>query len=61
MALPFFGIGIKKDFCSPVATAEFFKLDGVLSAAFSQHHLSGLQMVIAAMKLKDDYSFEEKL
>ena len=39
MALPLFGIGMKPDFSSPVATAEFPKFDGILSAALSQHHL----------------------
>ena len=41
LALPFFGIGMKTDFSSPVATAEFSKCAGILSAALSQHHLSG--------------------
>ena len=41
LALPFFGIGMKTDFSSPVATAEFSKFAGILSAALSQHHLSG--------------------
>ena len=40
LALPFFGTGIKTDFSSPVATAEFSKFAGILSVAFSQHHLS---------------------
>ena len=48
-------------FSSPVVTAEFSKFAGIFSAALSQHHLSGLQMVIAAMKLKDAYSLKEKL
>ena len=38
LALPFFGIGMKTDLFSPVATAEFFKFAGILSAALSQHH-----------------------
>ena len=41
MALPFFGIGMKTDLSSPVATAGFSKFAGILSAALSQHHLSG--------------------
>ena len=41
LALPFFGIGMKTDLCSPVATAEFSKFADILSAALSQHHLSG--------------------
>ena len=43
LALPFFGIGMKTDFSSPVATAELSKFAGILSAALSQHHLSGLE------------------
>ena len=31
--LPFFGIEIKTDFCSPVDTAKFSKFAGILSAA----------------------------
>ena len=44
LALPFFGIGMKTDFSSPVATAEFSKFAGMLSAALSQHHLSGFEI-----------------
>jgi len=44
LALPFFGIGMKTDFSSPVATAEFSKFAGILSAALSQHHLSGFEI-----------------
>ena len=33
MALPFFGIGMKTDLSSPVATAELSKFAGILSAA----------------------------
>ena len=51
MALPFFGIGMKTDFSGPVTTAEFSKFAGILSAALSQHHLSGLSS-IAPMSLK---------
>ena len=36
--IAFFGIGMKT-FSSPVATAEFSKFAGILSAALSQHHL----------------------
>ena len=43
LALPFFGIGMKTDFSSPVATAEFSKFAGILSTALSQHHLSGFE------------------
>ena len=47
LALPFFGVGMtfgmtgKLTFSSPVATAEFSKCAGILSAALSQHHLFG--------------------
>ena len=43
LALPFFGIGMKVDFSSPVATAEFSKFAVVLSAALSQQHLLGFE------------------
>ena len=33
----------KLTFSSPMATAEFSKFAGILSAALSQHHLSGLE------------------
>ena len=32
-------LGLKTDFSSPVATAEFSRFAGILSAALSQHHL----------------------
>ena len=41
LALLFLEIGMKPAFSSPVATAEFSKCAGTLSAALSQHHLSG--------------------
>ena len=44
LALPFFGIGIKTDFSSAVATAEFSKFASILSAAVSQHHLLGSEI-----------------
>ena len=44
LALPFFGIGMKLTFSSPVATAEFSKFAGRLSAALSQHHLLGFEI-----------------
>ena len=34
----------KLTFSSPVATAEFSKFAGILSAAFSQHHLLGFEI-----------------
>ena len=43
-ALLFFGIGMKLTFSSPVATAEFSKFAGILSAALSQHHLLGFEI-----------------
>ena len=39
LGLPFLGIGMKLIFSSPVATAEFSKFAGILSAALSQHRL----------------------
>ena len=44
MALPFFGIGMKTDIFSPVATAEFSKFAGILSTALSQHHILGFEI-----------------
>ena len=43
LVLPFFGIGMKTDLSSRVATAEFSKFTVILSAALSQHHLSGFE------------------
>ena len=44
MALHFFEIGMKTDFSSLVATAEFCKFAGILSAALSQHDLLGFEI-----------------
>ena len=45
LALPFVGIGMKTDlFQFPVATAEFSKFAGILSAALSQYHLLGFEI-----------------
>ena len=45
LALPSFGIGIKTDLSSPVATAEFSIFDiCILSAALSQHNLLGFEI-----------------
>ena len=38
------GLEWKRTFSSPVATAEFSKFAGILSAAFSQHHLPGFEI-----------------
>ena len=35
---------MKTEFPSPVATAEFSKFAGILSAILSQHHLSGFEI-----------------
>jgi len=35
---------MKTVFSSPVATAEFSKIAGILSAALSQYHLSGFEI-----------------
>ena len=43
LALPFLGLEWKLTFSSPVDTAEFSKFAGILSAALSQHHLSGFE------------------
>ena len=43
-ALPFFGIGMKRTFPSPVATAEFSKFADIMNAALSQHHLLGFEI-----------------
>ena len=43
LALPFLGIGMKTDFSSPVVTAEFSRLAGILSAVLSQHYLLGFE------------------
>ena len=44
LALPSFGIGMKTDFSSPVATAEFSKFAGIVSVALLQHHLLGFEI-----------------
>ena len=47
MALPFCGVGVKTDIfqsLSNLATAEFSKFAGILSAALSQHHLLGFEI-----------------
>ena len=38
------GLEWKLTFSSPVATAEFSKFAGILSAALSQHHLLGIEI-----------------
>ena len=48
LALSLFGIGMKTDFSSPAAAAEFSKFAGILSAALSQHHL--LEFEIAQLE-----------
>ena len=40
----YLGLEWKLTFSSPVATAEFSKFAGILSAALSQHHLSGFEI-----------------
>ena len=42
--IAFFRIGMKLTFSSPAATAQFSKFAGILSAALSQHHLSGFEI-----------------
>ena len=43
-ALPFFGIGMKTDLFSPVATAEVSKFADILNAVLSKNHLSGFEI-----------------
>ena len=43
LALPFFGIGMKTDLSSPVAT-ELSIYVGILSEALSQRHLLGFEI-----------------
>ena len=43
LALPFFGIGMKTDFFQSCGHCWLSKLAGILSAALSQHHLSGFE------------------
>ena len=45
----------KLTFSSPVATAEFSKFAGILSAALSQHHLLGFE--IAQLEFHTSASF----
>ena len=55
LALPFFGSEMKTDVSSPVATTEFSKFAGILSAALSQQHLSGFE--IAQLEFHNLHSF----
>ena len=41
---PSLGLELKLNFSCTVATAEFSKFAGILSAALSQHHLLGLEI-----------------
>jgi len=43
LALPFLGIRMKTDLFQSLATAEFSKFAGVLSAALSRNHLLGFE------------------
>ena len=38
-------LGLELNFSSPVATVEFSKFAGILSAALSQHHLLRFEMM----------------
>ena len=44
LALPFFGIEMKADLFQTCGHSEFSKFAGILSAALSQHHLSGFEI-----------------
>ena len=46
LSLPFFGIGAKTDFSSPLATAEFSKFAKMLNTELSQHHLLRFESLI---------------
>ena len=46
LALPFLGLECKLIFYSPVATVEFSKFAGILSAALSQLHLLGFEWAL---------------
>ena len=59
MALPFFGIGMKTNLSSPVATAEFSKFAGILSATLSQHHLSGFEIAPSSKSLQTIHAGED--
>ena len=62
MALPFFGIGMKTDLFSPVATAEFSKFAGLLSAAKWTWVLQYLQLIVTGTDLESDRkSFESQI
>ena len=44
LTLPYFEIGMKTDLFRPVATVEFSKFAGILSAMRSQHRLLGFEV-----------------
>ena len=44
LGLSFLGIGMKTDIFQSLATVEFSKFAGILSATLSQHHLSGFEI-----------------
>ena len=50
LEFPFLGIGMKTDLFQSVASAEFSKFAGILSAALSQHHL--LEFEVAHLKFR---------
>ena len=54
-AIAFFVIGMKTDLFCPVATAEFSKFAGILSAAVSQHYL--LEFEVAQLEFISSTSF----
>ena len=57
----FFGIAFLWDWNQnwpfPVATAEFSKFAGILSAALSQHHLSGSELALTHLLTDKHYKF----
>ena len=58
LTCPSLGLESKLTFSSPVATAEFSKFAGMLSAALSQHHLG---FEIAQLELGDQKSPHDKV
>ena len=43
LALPFFVIGVKRDFFQSCGHSKFSKFAGILSVAISQHHFLGFE------------------
>ena len=52
---------MKTDFSSSLATAKFSKFAGILSAALSQHHLSGFEIAHQVLSLSWEDPVEKSL